>query len=232
MQALSAAGIPYVVLGMKDLFDAPEVKAARSVFLFMAKQEAEHELRKAWVDADTGVSSEKLSLGIEYLKAQRKFDKTKRFGLYNLQRLFLEFLQLIEFQENRVPGNRGEVVYYNLGKFSQVISDFEQINFHSDPERKYDTFAGFLVYQAPDYYPEGWEDASFAVPDAVQITTIHQAKGMEWPVVFVPALIGNRFPSKKQGGRSVWNVIPREAVRGAARYDGAWKANGASSTSP
>ena len=220
MQALSAAGIPYVVLGMNDLFNTPEVKAARAVFLFMAEQLTEPELRHAWADANTGVSNEKLDLGIEHLKAQRKFDKTKRFGLYNLQRLFLEFLQLIELQEDEVPGNRGEVVYYNLGKFSQVISDFEQINFHSDPKRKYDTFAGFLIYQAPDYYPEGWEDASFAVPDAVQVMTVHQAKGMEWPVVFVPAILGNRFPSKKQGGRSVWHVIPRDVVKGADRYDG------------
>ena len=220
LQALNAAGIPYVVLGMNDLFSTPEVKAARAVFLFMAEQTSEPELRQAWFDAETGVSSQKLDFGIEYLKAQRKFDKTKRFGLYNLQRLFLEFLQLVEFREDKVPGDRGEVVYYNLGKFSQVISDFEQINFHSDPKRKYDTFAGFLIYQAPDYYPEGWEDASLAVPDAVQVMTVHQAKGMEWPVVFVPALLGNRFPSKKQGGRNVWHVIPRDAVRGADRYDG------------
>jgi ATP-dependent DNA helicase UvrD/PcrA len=220
LQALNTAGIPYVVLGMNDLFDTPEVQAARGIFLFMADQMAEPELRKAWIAADTGVSSEKLGIGIEYLKAEKKFDKAKRFGLYNLQRLFLEFLQLIEFQERKVPSDRGEMVYYNLGKFSQVISDFEQINFHSDPKRKYDTFAGFLIYEAPEYYPEGWEDASFAVPDAVQIMTVHQAKGMEWPVVFVPAILGNRFPSKKQGGRNVWHVIPREAVRGADRYDG------------
>lgn len=220
LQALDNAGIPYVVMGMNDLFETHEVQAARAVFLFMADQMLVNELHHFWVDADLGVSNNKLDIGIEYLKIMKKFDEGKRFGLYNLQRIFLDFLELIGFQEDNVPNKRGEVVCYNLGKFSQVISDFEQINFHSDPKRKYETFAGFLIFQAPDYYPEGWEDASFAVPDAVQVMTVHQAKGMEWPVVFIPALLSNRFPSKRQGGKGVWHVIPREAVKGADRYDG------------
>ncbi len=220
LQALQSAGVPYVVLGMNDLFNTPEVQAARSMFLFMADQISEIDLRKTWLDADLGLSKEKLKLGIDYLRSQKTWDNTKRFGLYNIQRLFLDFLELLELRERDVPHNRGEVVYYNLGKFSQVISDFEQINFHSDPKRKYETFAGFLTYQAPNYYPEGWQDASFAVPDAVQVMTVHQAKGMEWPVVFVPCLMSNRFPSKKQGGKGVWHVIPREAIEGAERYEG------------
>jgi len=35
-------------------------------------------------------------------------------------------------------------------------------------------------------------------PDAINIMTIHQAKGLEFPVVFVPALIERRFPSKSK----------------------------------
>jgi DNA helicase-2/ATP-dependent DNA helicase PcrA len=50
--------------------------------------------------------------------------------------------------------------------------------------------------------------------------TVHQAKGMEWPVVFVPALIKNRFPSKPQGGRSVWSILPAAAVPKQGRYRG------------
>jgi DNA helicase-2/ATP-dependent DNA helicase PcrA len=81
-----------------------------------------------------------------------------------------------------VPDGRGELVYYNLGKFSQVISDFEQIHFQSDPARKYASFSGFLTHQAPDYYPEGWQDQGYVRPDAVQVMTVHQAKtAATWP---------------------------------------------------
>jgi DNA helicase-2/ATP-dependent DNA helicase PcrA len=50
--------------------------------------------------------------------------------------------------------------------------------------------------------------------------TVHQGKGMEWPVVFIPCLTRNRFPSKKPGGKTKWHVIPRQAVRHADGYDG------------
>jgi ATP-dependent DNA helicase UvrD/PcrA len=50
--------------------------------------------------------------------------------------------------------------------------------------------------------------------------TIHQAKGMQWPVVFVPALLKNRFPAKKQGGRTVWHLLPRAGIKGQPRFEG------------
>jgi DNA helicase-2/ATP-dependent DNA helicase PcrA len=50
--------------------------------------------------------------------------------------------------------------------------------------------------------------------------TVHQAKGKQWPVVFVPALLKNRFPSKKQGGRSVWHLLPAAGVKGQERFGG------------
>ena len=49
----------------------------------------------------------------------------------NLQRAYLDFLEALALREERIPCGRGEVVYYNLGKFSQVISDFEEIHFTS-----------------------------------------------------------------------------------------------------
>jgi len=220
LEALRSAGIPYVVRGMNDLFETPEVQAARVTFLFMTDHASEDDLRRSWMGADLGISEEGLTKGISYLREEKKWDRGKKFSLYNLQRLFLDFLEKIGLQEDLVLAGRREIVYYNLGKFSQVISDFEQIHFHSDPKYKYETFAGFLTYQAPYYYPEGWEDVAHLVPDAVQVMTVHQAKGMEWPVVFVPCLQNNRFPSKKQGGKSIWHVIPKEAVVGADRYDG------------
>ena len=96
---------------------------------------------------------------------------------------------------------RSEVVYYNLGKFSQVISDYEQIYFKSEPGWKYEAFCRFLDNQAESIYPEGWVDAKYTTPNAVQILTIHQAKGLQWPVVFVPGLTKGRFPAQGCGRR-------------------------------
>ena len=88
------------------------------------------------------------------------------------------------------------------------------------PSEKYTAFAGFLEHGAENAYPEGWQENEHASPDAVQIMTVHQAKGMQWPVVFVPALLKNRFPAKKPGGRTEWHLLPREGVKRQARFEG------------
>lgn len=148
-------------------------------------------------------------------------------GWVGIQKAYLQFLELTELREERVPeeqenhfrGQSGEVVLFNLGRFSQVISDWEAINFNSDPLRSFVGFANFLRYQAEGAYPEGWEDAEYVTPDAVQVMTVHQAKGREWPVVFIPALLRNRFPSPNRSS-DIWNLVPRDAIANDGRYDG------------
>jgi ATP-dependent DNA helicase UvrD/PcrA len=220
VHALQTEGLPIIVVGMTTLFDQVETQAAVALFNFMVKRIGAKQLREAWLAADVGADPKRLTAAIGRAEGQREWDETERWSVYNLQRTFLAFLEDLHIREEDVPGGRGEIVYYNLGKFSQVISDFEQIHFQSDPGRKYESFADFLRYQAPDYYPEGWQDAAYGRPDAVQVMTVHQAKGMEWPVVFVPSLQRNRFPGKKHGGKGKWHVIPREAIRNADSYDG------------
>lgn len=220
VQALRQAGLPVVVVGMTGLFDTPEVQAAVALFDYMVARVTEDQLRGAWRAADLGVDVDRLDAAIEEAEGQRNWDDTERWSVYALQRTFLRFLETLGLREEDVPGGRGELIYYNLGKFSQVISDYEQIHFQSDPQRKYEGFSRFLEHQAPDYYPEGWQDAAYVRPDAIQVMTIHQAKGMEWPVVFVPFLQANRFPAKRPGGKGKWHVIPRNAVSSSTAYDG------------
>ena len=227
IQALRAANIPYIVKGMTGLFDTSEVRAATAIFAYLVGEIDHKALAGLWIAANLGLSAERIKSAI-YMLDQRKASWTGEWqkSVYSLQRTYLAFLEKIELREEDIPedgsGHRahGEIVYYNLGKFSQLISDYETINFNFDPDSLYKGFAGFLRYQAAEYYPEGWEGAGFAVPDAVQVMTVHQAKGTEFPVVFIPNLLRNRFPSKKQGGRKWSHVIPSAAVIGAARYDG------------
>lgn len=214
--------IPYVVKGLNRLFDSPEIQAVVAIFDYMvARIDAEH-LFERWEAADL------LPNGADWLKALkvlddgRDFDRGKRWGVYNIQRLYLDFLAALELREETVPGDpaRRELVFYQLGKFSQAISDFEEIHFASAPYEKYTAFAKWLTHQAPDYYAESDADVGYAAPDAVTLSTVHQAKGMQWPAVFVPCLRRNRFPSRRWGGLNLLHVIPAEAVPDADRYRG------------
>lgn len=225
--ALRAAGVPYFIKGMNRLFETFEIVAARGIFYYLNNEIGAHDLKRAWQDANLGLLDADLDRAIAWLDAERA-DWPNRWltSERSLQRTFVGFLDQAQLREESVPAGdilgrtRGEIVYYNLGKFSQIITDYELIHFHSEAASLYAGFAGFLRHQAPDYYPEGWEDAGYARPDAVQIMTVHQAKGMEFPVVFVPGLVNNRFPSKRPGGRQWYHVIPRNAVVGADRYLG------------
>jgi DNA helicase-2/ATP-dependent DNA helicase PcrA len=223
-QALHAAGIRFVVTGMTNLFGTAEAEAARQLFYFMAgRPELDPDALVAiWLNAELGVSVENIRHAVAAMAAARaSFDNpTERFGFYSIQRTFQTFLDQAGVREECIPDNRGEVVFYNLGKFSQLISDFETIHYHSKPAEKYESFAKFLEYGAEDAYPEGWQDNQYANPDAVRIMTIHQAKGMQWPVVFVPALLRNRFPAARVSGRSVWHLLPRSGIRDQARFEG------------
>jgi len=223
-RALDAAGIRYVVVGMNNLFDTAEAEAARQLFYFMAGRATIDPdiLKQFWMNARLGLSADDITRAITTAAKSREMfdDATERFGFYSIQRTLQTFLEEAGVREEKAPNGRGEIVFYNLGKFSQLISDFETIHYHSKPKEKYKSFADFLEYRAEGAYPEGWQDNQYANPDAVRIMTVHQAKGMQWPVVLIPALLKNRFPSKKQGGRNAWHLIPRTAVRGQARYEG------------
>ena len=227
--ALHAAGIKFVVGGMSNLFGTAEAQAARELFYFIAgsgnrrPETPRTDVRDAWLRADLGIDPQKLDAAVDGAaasKAELGEPDAKRWNVYSLQRQFIGFLEAIELREERVPDDRGEVVFYNLGKFSQLISDFESIHYKSKPSEKYAAFADFLQYRAEDAYDEGWQDNQYANPDAVRVMTVHQAKGMQWPVVFVPALVRNRFPAGGVGGANVWHLIPRGAVVDQQRYEG------------
>jgi DNA helicase-2/ATP-dependent DNA helicase PcrA len=223
MDALSAAGVPYVITGMDNLFAKAEADAARQLFYFLAEEIDEQSLRLAWHTAGLGLAEESLTRAIEeasVARAEMKVAKVGQFKVYNLQRQFVAFIENARLREERIPDGRGEIAFYNLGQFSQVISDFESIHFHSSPIEKYKSFAGFLRHHAEHAYPEGWQDNVYATPDAVRIMTVHQAKGLQWPAVMIPQLVKNRFPSKGAGGRTAWHLLPADAFRNAARYKG------------
>ena len=230
-QALKDSDIPFIVNGLTNLFETEEIRAARDLFHFIAgnkiwinKTEVEpptaKELRQSWEDSGLGLTKLQLTRALRYIKRIRdNLHAGNERRLPSIQEIFLKFLERAEIREEDVPDDRGQVVFFNLGRFSEIISDWETIHFTSEPMHRFYGFAKFLYYEAEDSYSEGSEDRDYVVPDAVQVTTVHQAKGREWPVVFLPALLRNRFPpSKRRNG--IWDLIPPDVIKNAERYNG------------
>ena len=202
VEALRKAEVPYLGGGMNSLLDTPEAEAIREVFYFLGGHiprgraaVSEASLRKSLADGFPGLTSEDINSGTKFLRGILKRIPLGSDNQLFLQRVYLDLLEAMAVREDRIgsKGRTGEVIFFNLGKFSQLITDFEHIHFHSSPASLYTNFAGFLEFQAADYYPEETEETAHARPNAVRVMTVHQAKGMQWPAVFVPCLRANQL---------------------------------------
>lgn len=123
-----------------------------------------------------------------------------------------------------------------LARFSQILADFENVRrrarwieengervFRGGADRGkwvYIQLFNYLQHYALDAYEDFEGEETFEL-DMVDILTVHQAKGLEWPVVFVPSLTDGRFPSRRAGESQDWllpdSVFPAEKRR---RYEG------------
>lgn len=210
--------IPYIIEGVNELFSTSECKAAKGIFDYLQGTINMTELFHLWKSIEYKLDEKELAEAISYLNALNVKEK-KFYGDFILQKVYHDFLRRISILEDS-EDKKTELILYNLGKFSQVINDFEAINFATLPKNKLRNFCSFLQYTAGDYYPEGYIANTYIRPDAVSIMTVHQSKGLEFTAVFVPQLNKNNFPAAKVGGKTVWHVINRDWIANAERFDG------------
>ncbi len=85
---------------------------------------------------------------------------------------------------------------YNLAKLSSILNKFEYMN--KKPKIKDLMWYLYLLPRGMEYDEEIPDN-----PHAVKIMTVHQAKGLEFPVVFVCSVIKNRFPGMKRKKREL-----------------------------
>lgn len=119
-----------------------------------------------------------------------------------------------------------------LARFTSLLVDFESVRRRSRPDDAepgeqvggqdrgawyYRNLAIHIVNYAQGAY-EGFDGEADFELNAVDLTTVHRAKGLEWPAVFVPSVTATRFPSSKTASRQDW-LVPRELFD-AARYEG------------
>ena len=82
----------------------------------------------------------------------------------------------------------------NIAKFFDLVARFGDIA----PVDRVPGFVGYLdlLIDAGDDPPTAEFDTD---ADAVHVLTIHKAKGLEFPVVFMVGLVADRFPSRSRG---------------------------------
>jgi DNA helicase II / ATP-dependent DNA helicase PcrA len=245
VDALKARGIPFRCAGRTGLFLQPEAAALGRLYAYLCGNDwkSERYSQPEPVTLD-GLVTEFTNLfgdgtrieGLKaYLASWQKF-VTSETQQVNLVRDYYRFLRQLNVQSVDLQTPQGSARMGCLARFSQILADYEHVTRRARfvNENGQDIFRGgqdrgkwfylrlfsYLQHYALDAYEDFEGEETFDL-DAVNVLTVHQAKGLEWPVVLVPSLVKGRFPSKRAGESQDWllspNVFPAASRR---RYEG------------
>ncbi len=109
------------------------------------------------------------------------------------QQLYHWLMEEAEVEKWDICHGRGEAAMFHLGSLSKLIMGMETPGWTSSSDYKWQII-GLCQYGA-----EGGRDQEqplMVKPDAVSISTIHSAKGLEFPAVFLADVCARRFPSQ------------------------------------
>ncbi|GBE48546.1 DNA helicase II [bacterium BMS3Bbin12] len=108
------------------------------------------------------------------------------------QQIYHWLLTEAEAERWDMSGGRGEAAMFHLGTLSGLITGLETPGWTGASDYKWQII-GLCRYGAEDGRTP--EQPLIVQPDAVTISTIHGAKGLEFAAVFLADVCANRFPS-------------------------------------
>lgn len=223
MNELDHRNIQYVIKGAKGLFESSEIKVIHAAFCLLFDNlyvTPDPNRFDSYLTHNEAQTREIIRINIDLLRTtdrmptadcnillgwvaqkrvlfQRMSNQADRARDHLGRRLFpqelyYEMLEKLGANRNIWPDS----ILYNLGRFSDLIMSFESVHQWVTPfDMK--NFIYYLGYWATKEAND-IRHQDLGAQNAVQISTIHQAKGLEWPVVFVPALTNRRMPSQQR----------------------------------
>jgi DNA helicase-2/ATP-dependent DNA helicase PcrA len=236
INVLKRRRVPYIVGGKVGLFKRGEAQALGRIFAWFYENGFWVEDQWKWnekikgddllwtaLDAWRSVYQYNLPRGVESKLRKIKADLNSKKPAYNnFTSIYQDVLITLGFNNLVHTDAVDAAIMANLGRFNNLLTDYETANRvggrtpHWDEDLK-DLCWFMNSYAAWAYEEQPAEDVRGV--DAVQIMTVHQAKGLEWPVVFLFSTVEGRFPSKMVGRSLNWCDIPRDLFD-ACRYEG------------
>ncbi len=111
---------------------------------------------------------------------------------HSINRVLGEFLKVSGYYNDLTHKENAENTekIQHIGQFLEVAQDFQN-------ETEAENFHAFLEYLKLMDEAQGFLGASVNVSetDAVTVLTVHSSKGLEFPYVFIPSLVAQRFPT-------------------------------------
>ncbi|WP_297473191.1 UvrD-helicase domain-containing protein [Persephonella sp.] len=219
-EAFVRSGIPYQVIGGLKFYERAEIKDILA-YLRFALQPRDTQAFKRIINLPSRGIGEKTIQKIQnfyetdWLQALKDaYEQLPKKAQFSLQ----EFLELVEYVRkygNEKPSETAryivEVIKYEdylEGKYKdwedRVANIHELFNALKEVERSGKTFLEFLEESSLSQAQDNLENS-----DTVKIMTVHAAKGLEFPIVFIAGLEDGIFPS----GRSFEDIEQSEEER-------------------
>jgi DNA helicase-2/ATP-dependent DNA helicase PcrA len=218
-EALMTAGMPYRVYGGLRFFERQEIKDALAYLRLTSHRDDDSAFervvnrptrgigartveavrsyaranscsmwRAAGAVASTELSGRAASAVIGFLNLIERMDRdTEGLDLHEQVDHAIQVSGLIEFFKKE-KGERGETRIENLDELVSAAKGFEKDP--ADEMSALDAFLAHAALEAGEGQAEAWEDC-------VQLMTMHSAKGLEFPLVFLCGMEDGLFPHQR-----------------------------------
>ncbi len=220
-EALSVHGLPHVVSGGHGFYDRPEIKDAIALLRVLRDPNDVVALARGLtrpplcLDADPALSMLRDRKELRALEALMKWEPASAFAgllaklhtqsaVLDVRDLFFELMQ-----GTRYLDSASAQAVANVSRFAELMADFCETSVDRSLEA-YMRRLDLVLLSQEDERPADVD----GVGDAIQVMTIHQAKGLEFEAVFVPALVEGRLP---QSGRSPRFELPAAVLEPLVR---------------
>lgn len=216
VNALRERGIPFKTTGEGGIFDRPYAQVVLEIMELLRYETNNREIAESFFNS-TVKSVFPYANKTKYLAVLQHWyheiyapTESVRRKVYPQQLLhdLCDALMLRMMQD--------ETALRDLGLFSKIILDVEQTYVSIDSPWRYREMLNYFQNVAQNSYE--LESIDYLTKDnAVNVSTIHKVKGLEFPVVFVADLVSQRFPGRSDHYNGLLpGVLMQDAVeRGA-----------------
>lgn len=228
--------MPYIVGGKVGLFKRDEARALGQIFAWFwdegfwvpdpwrwGEQIVGEDLLTSALDHWNQAHGHGVSADAEDRLREIKSELGRsRSRYHNFSEIYQDVLVALGFHTLDFSDRGDAAVMANLGRFNNLLTDYETANRIGGRQPNWERDLRGLCWFMNSYGLQAYEEQpsdDIRSVDAVQVMTIHQAKGLEWPLVFLFSLTDIRFPPRAVGRQEQWCGVPRDLFD-ADRYEG------------
>ena len=204
--ALDHAGIPYNTDSAEHFFSGDYFSRFVSTLQILTDVD-KAKLYECWQDIVEGTG---FNAGFKYLRS------CARGGNLRLSDVIMNFCEKIGFLSETAPdaATRKD----DLEGIVKILEDYDEIYGDWQISARISGILRFLGTQAAEEYKYHSFKSEKIDSDAVQIMTVHKAKGLEFNTVFLPELENREFPVSNMGGKKYWHVLGGIFAENKDRY--------------